>query len=149
MLLNFEILANTSTLAQMFFASTIFITLAIARYTTLAKLIRVRNSRAEIENKKINFNSAEEYIFHIEHYEKRLKLLKTILYLSLFGGVALCLTFFLILIHYDFLGMYTFGLYLFLILVALIFLVYELAVSFEALKEHIDVMKSWKDKIQF
>jgi len=147
MLLNFEILANTSTLAQMFFASTIFITLAIARYATLAKLIR--DSRTDIENKKINFNSAEEYIFHIEHYEKRLKLLKTILYLSLFGGVALCLTFFLILIHYDFLGMYTFGLYLFLIVFALFILVYELAVSFEALKEHLDMMKSWKDKIQF
>ena len=147
MLLNFEILAHTSTLAQMFFASTIFITLVIARYATLAKLIR--DSRADIEKEKINFNNAEEYIFHIEHYEKRLKLLKTILYLSLFGGVALCLTFFLILIHYDFLGIYTFGLYLFLILVALIFLVYELAVSFEALKEHIVVMKSWKDKIQF
>jgi hypothetical protein len=147
MLLNFEILANTSTLAQMFFASTIFITLAIARYATLAKLIR--DSRADIENKKINFNNAEEYIFHIEHYEKRLKLLKIILYLSLFGGVALCLTFFLILIHYDFLGMYTFGLYLFLIVFALFILVYELAVSFEALKEHLDMMKSWKDKIQF
>jgi hypothetical protein len=147
MLLNFEILANTSTLAQMFFASTIFITLAIARYARLAKLIR--DSRADIENKKINFNNAEEYIFHIEHYEKRLKLLKIILYLSLFGGVALCLTFFLILIHYDFLGMYTFGLYLFLIVFALFILVYELAVSFEALKEHLDMMKSWKDKIQF
>jgi hypothetical protein len=131
----------------MFFASTIFITLAIARYATLAKLIR--DSRADIENKKINFNNAEEYIFHIEHFEKRLKLLKIILYLSLFGGVALCLTFFLILIHYDFLGMYTFGLYLFLIVFALFILVYELAVSFEALKEHLDMMKSWKDKIQF
>ena len=147
MLLNFEILANTSTLAQMFFASTIFITLAIARYATLAKLIR--DSRADIENKKINFNNAEEYIFHIEHYATRLKLLKIILYLSLFGGAALCLTFFLILIHYDFLGMYTFGLYLFLIVFALFVLVYELAVSFEALKEHLDMMKSWKDKIQF
>jgi hypothetical protein len=147
MLLNFEILANTSTLAQMFFASTIFITLAIARYATLAKLIR--DSRADIDNKKINFNNAEEYIFHIEHFEKRLKLLKIILYLSLFGGVALCLTFFLILINYDFLGMYTFGLYLFLIVFALFILVYELAVSFEALKEHLDMMKSWKDKIQF
>ena len=147
MLLNFEILANTSTLAQMFFASTIFITLVIARYATLAKLIR--DSRADIENEKINFNNAEEYIFHIGHYEKRLKLLKAILYLSLFGGVALCLTFFLILIHYDFLGMYTFGLYLFLIVFALFVLVYELAVSFEALKEHLDMMKSWKDKIQF
>ena len=58
MLLNFEILANTSTLAQMFFASTIFITLAIARYATLAKLIR--DSRADIEKKIINFNKIEK-----------------------------------------------------------------------------------------
>jgi len=147
MLLNYELLSGTPTLASMFFASTIFITLVIARYATLAKLIR--DSRADIENKKINFKNAEEYIFHIEHYEKRLKLLKTILYLALFGGAALCLTFFLLLIHYDFLGVFTFGLYLFLIVVALIFLVYELAVSFEALKEHLDMMKSWKNKIKF
>ena len=146
MLLNFEIPTNTSTLANMFFASTIFITLVIVRYATLAKLIR--DSRTDIEGKEINFKDAGEYIFHIEHYEKRLKLLKTILYLSLFGGVALCVTFLLMLIHNDFLGIYTFGIYLFLILTALIFLVYELAVSFEALKEHLDMMKSWKDKIQ-
>jgi len=147
MLLNFEILTNTSTLAQMFFASTIFITLVIARYATLAKLIR--DSRSDIENKKIKFKHTEEYIFHIEHYEKRLKLLKTILYLSLYGGVALCVTFLFMIVHYDYLGMLSFVIYLFLIVVALIFLVYELAVSFEALKEHLDIMKSAKDKIQF
>ena len=75
MFLNFELLSGAA-LATMFFASTIFITLVIARYATLAKLIR--DTRADIENKKINFKNAEEYIFHIEHYEKRLKLLKII-----------------------------------------------------------------------
>ena len=146
MLLNFELLSG-SALASMFFASTIFVTLVIARYATLAKLIR--DSRADIENEKINFKSADEYVFHINHYEKRLKLLKIILYLALFGGAALCLTFFLMLIQYNFLAAIAFGLHLFLIVVALVFLVYELAVSFEALKEHLDIMKSWKDKFQF
>jgi hypothetical protein len=145
--LNFELLTSTPTLASMFFASTIFITLVIARYATLAKLIR--DSRADIENEKISFKSAEEYIFHIEHYEKRLKLLKKILYLALFGGVALCISFLLMMIHSYLIGLISFGVYLVLIVVALFVLVYELAVSFEALKEHLDMMKSWKDKIQF
>ena len=35
------------------------------------------------------------------------------------------------------------------IFITLIFLAYELAVSFEALKEHLDMMKSWKNKIKF
>ena len=143
MLLNFELLSGAA-LASMFFASTIFVTLVIARYATLAKLIR--DSRADIENEKINFKNAEEYIFHIKRYEKRLKLLKIILYLALFGGAALCLTFFLMLIQYNFLAAIAFGLHLFLVVVALVFLVYELAVSFEALKEHLDIMKSWKNK---
>lgn len=146
MFLNFELLSGAA-LATMFFASTIFITLVIARYATLAKLIR--DTRADIENKKINFKNAEEYIFHIEHYEKRLKLLKIILYLALFGGAALCLSFFLMLIQFNFLAIITFVLNLFLVVIALIFLVYELAVSFEALKEHLNMMKSWKDKFQF
>ena len=147
MLLNFEIPTNTSTLANMFFAGTIFITLVIVRYATLAKLIR--DSRTDIEGKEINFKDAGEYIFHIEHYEKRLKLLKIILYLALFGGAALCLSFFLMIIQFNFLAIITFVLNLLLVVVALIFLVYELAVSFEALKEHLNMMKSWKDKFQF
>ena len=147
MIFNFEIISKTSALANMFFASTIFITLVIGRYATLAKLIR--DSRTNIENDKIKFKNSDEFIFHIDHYEKRLNLLKIILYLSLFGGVALCITFLLMLMHYDYLGIIAFAIHLFLIVIALVVLVYELAVSFEALKEHLDMMKSWKDKIQF
>ena len=147
MFLNLELITNTSNLANMFFACTIFITLVITRYATLAKLIR--DSRADVESNKIKFKNMDEYLFHVEHYEKRLKLLKKILYLTLFGGVALCITFLLILIDYNFLGMISFSIHLFLIVIALIFLVYELAVSFEALKEHLDMMKSWKNKIKF
>ena len=39
-----------------------------------------------------------------------------------------------------------FGLYLVLVLAALVTLVYELAVSFEALTEHLEIMRGWKDK---
>ena len=42
----------------MFFACTIYITLVIARYATLAKLIR--DSRANIENDKLKFNNQFE-----------------------------------------------------------------------------------------
>ena len=89
--LNFQLIASGTVLGTMFFSSTIFITLVIARYATLAKLIR--DSRAQIENKSITFKSNQEYFFHIAHYEKRLNLLKQTLYLSLYGGVALCISF--------------------------------------------------------
>ena len=39
-----------------------------------------------------------------------------------------------------------FVLHLILLMGALITLVYELAVSFEALTEHLDVMRDWKNK---
>ena len=60
----------------MFFACTIYITLVIARYATLAKLIRDSRSNI-IETNKLKFKSKSEYSFHIMHYEKRLKLLRT------------------------------------------------------------------------
>ena len=144
MLINLEIIINSSNLANMFFACTVFITLVITRYATLAKLIR--DSRADIENDKIKFKNMDEYLFHIGHYEKRLKLLKTILYLTLFGGVSLCIKFLLILMDYDLLAIFTFAIHLALIVIALIFLVYELAVYFEALKKHLTTMKNLKIK---
>ena len=144
--LNVQLIASGAALGTMFFSSTIFITLVIARYATLAKLIR--DSRAQIGNKSITFKSNQEYFFHVAHYEKRLKLLKQTLYLSLYGGVALCLSFLSVLMSFQLLGVYTFALHLILILLALVSLVYELAVSFEALNEHLDIMKSWKDKFK-
>ena len=48
--------------------------------------------------------------------------------------------------NFGLLGVYTFALHLILILLALVTLVYELALSFEALNEHLDIMKSWKNK---
>jgi hypothetical protein len=142
--LNFQLIASGTALGTMFFSSTIFITLVITRYATLAKLIR--DSRTHIENKNITFKSNQEYFFHIAHYEKRLRLLKQTLYLSLFGGVALCISFLSVVMNFELLGVYAFALHLILILLALVTLVYELALSFEALNEHLDIMKSWKDK---
>ena len=135
---------NLNVYGTMFFACTIYITLVIARYATLAKLIR--DSRANIENDKLKFNNQDEYSFHISHYEKRLRLLRYTLYLSLFGGIALCLSLLFLLTKLAFISALFFGLYLILVLIALITLVYELAVSFEALTEHLEIMRSWKDK---
>jgi len=143
---NYEVIANTTTLGTMFFASTIFITLVITRYATLAKLIR--DSRTEIEKGGLKFNNPEEFLFHLSHYEKRLRLLKATLYLSLWGGVELCLSFLFVLVKYDFIALIFFALHVIFILLSLIILVYELAVSFEALAEHLDILKSWKDKFK-
>ena len=143
---NYEVIANTTTLGTIFFASTIFITLVITRYATLAKLIR--DSRTEIEKGGLKFKSPEEFLFHLSHYEKRLRLLKATLYLSLWGGVELCLIFLFVLVKYDFIALIFFALHVIFILLSLIILVYELAVSFEALAEHLDILKSWKDKFK-
>ena len=128
----------------MFFACTIYITLVIARYATLAKLIR--DSRANIENHNLKFNNQDEYSFHLSHYEKRLRLLRYTLYLSLFAGIALCASLLFLLMKFAIISSFIFGLHLILVLFALITLVYELAVSFEALTEHLEIMRSWKDK---
>ena len=69
-IVNHEILINSNMLGTMFFACTIYITLVIARYATLAKLIR--DSRSNVETNKLRFKSQSEYSFHILHYEKRI-----------------------------------------------------------------------------
>jgi hypothetical protein len=143
-IVNHEILINSNMLGTMFFACTIYITLVIARYATLAKLIR--DSRSNIETDKLRFKSQSEYSFHILHYEKRLKLLRYTLYLSLFGGIALCTSLLFLLLNYSFISAISFGIHLLLVLLALVTLVYELAVSFEALTEHLDIMRTLKDK---
>ena len=79
---NYAVIGNTTTLGTMFFASTIFITLVITRYATLAKLIR--DSRTEIERGGLKFKNPEEFLFHLSHYEKRLRLLRQ-LYILPFG----------------------------------------------------------------
>jgi len=143
-IVNHEILLSSNMLGTMFFACTIYITLVIARYATLAKLIR--DSRSNIETDKLRFKSQSEYSFHILHYEKRLKLLRYTLYLSLFGGIALCTSLLFLLFNYSFISAISFGIHLILVLFALVTLVYELAVSFEALTEHLDIMRTLKDK---
>ena len=143
-IVNHEILLNSNMLGTMFFACTIYITLVIARYATLAKLIR--DSRSNVETNKLRFKSQSEYSFHILHYEKRLKLLRYTLYLSLFGGIALCTSLLFLLLNYSFISAISFGIHLLLVLLALVTLVYELAVSFEALTEHLDIMRTLKDK---
>ena len=143
-IVNHEILINSNMLGTMFFACTIYITLVIARYATLAKLIR--DSRSNVETNKLRFKSQSEYSFHILHYEKRLKLLRYPLYLSLFGGIALCTSLLFLLLNYSFISAISFGIHLCLVLLALVTLVYELAVSFEALTEHLDIMRTLKDK---
>ena len=144
-MINFELFSNNINLyGTMFFACTIYITLVIARYATLAKLIR--DSRANIENHNLKFNNQDEYSFHISHYEKRLRLLRYTLYLSLFGGIALCASLLFLLMKFAIISSFIFGLHLILVLLALITLVYELAVSFEALTEHLEILRSWKDK---
>ncbi len=143
-IVNHEILLSSNMLGTMFFACTIYITLVIARYATLAKLIR--DSRSNIETNKLRFKSQSEYSFHILHYEKRLKLLRYTLYLSLFGGIALCTSLLFLLLNYSFISAISFGIHLILVLLALVTLVYELAVSFEALTEHLDIMRTLKDK---
>ncbi len=143
-IVNHEILLSSNMLGTMFFACTIYITLVIARYATLAKLIR--DSRSNIETNKLRFKSQSEYSFHILHYEKRLKLLRYTLYLSLFGGIALCTSLLFLLLNHSFISAISFGIHLILVLLALVTLVYELAVSFEALTEHLDIMRTLKDK---
>ena len=143
-IVNHEILIGSNMLGTMFFACTIYITLVIARYATLAKLIR--DSRSNVETNKLIFKSQSEYSFHILHYEKRLKLLRYTLYLSLFGGIALCTSLLFLLLNYSFISAISFGIHLCLVLLALVTLVYELAVSFEALTEHLDIMRTLKDK---
>ncbi len=143
-IVNHEILLSSNMLGTMFFACTIYITLVIARYATLAKLIR--DSRSNNETDKLRFKSQSEYSFHILHYEKRLKLLRYTLYLSLFRGIALCTSLLFLLLNYSFISAISFGIHLILVLFALVTLVYELAVSFEALTEHLDIMRTLKDK---
>ena len=61
-IVNHQLLMTSNMLGTMFFACTIYITLVIARYATLAKLIR--DSRSNIETNKLKFKSIVLYTFH-------------------------------------------------------------------------------------
>ena len=131
-IINHQLFSSNMTLyGTMFFACTIYITLVIASYATLAKLIR--DSRSNIETNKLKFKSKSEYSFHIMHYEKRLKLLRYTLYLSLVGGIALCTSLLFLLLNYSFISAISFGIHLCLVLMALVTLV---SVSYTHLRAH-------------
>ena len=64
MIYDFDLLSDTAILGNMFFASTIFITLTITRYSNLDNLIR--DSRDEIEKGVVKFiNQDELSLIHI------------------------------------------------------------------------------------
>ena len=85
--INYELIFTTSTIASLFFAIPIFVSMVVLRYATLAKLIR--DSREDVITNKIHFKSIDDYKFHIFKYEKRLSLLKKALSSSLFSGILI------------------------------------------------------------
>ena len=85
--INYELIFTTSTIASLFFAIPIFVSMVVLRYATLAKLIR--DSREDVIANKIHFKSIDDYKFHIFKYEKRLSLLKKALSSSLFSGILI------------------------------------------------------------
>lgn len=144
--INYELIFTTSTIASLFFAIPIFVSMVVLRYATLAKLIR--DSREDVIANKIHFKSIYDYKFHIFKYEKRLSLLKKALSSSLFSGILIIVSVVGVTFNYFLFGVIFFILGLFLIAVSMLLLIWELSVSFEALNEHLDYMKSLKIKIK-
>lgn len=144
--INYELIFTTSTIASLFFAIPIFVSMVVLRYATLAKLIR--DSREDVITNKIHFKSIDDYKFHIFKYEKRLSLLKKALSSSLFSGILIIVSVVGVIFNYFLFGVIFFILGLFLIAVSMLLLIWELSVSFEALNEHLDHMKSLKIKIK-
>ncbi|MDA9162872.1 DUF2721 domain-containing protein [Alphaproteobacteria bacterium] len=144
--INYELIFTTSTIASLFFAIPIFVSMVVVRYATLAKLIR--DSREDMIANKIHFKSIDDYKFHIFKYEKRLSLLKKALSSSLFSGILIIVSVVGVTFNYFLFGVIFFILGLFLIAVSMLLLIWELSVSFEALNEHLDYMKSLKIKIK-
>ncbi len=144
--INYELIFTTSTIASLFFAIPIFVSMVVVRYATLAKLIR--DSREDVIANKIHFKSIDDYKFHIFKYEKRLSLLKKALSSSLFPGILIIVSVVGVTFNYFLFGVIFFILGLFLIALSMLLLIWELSVSFEALNEHLDYMKSLKIKIK-
>ena len=143
---NYELIFTTSTIASLFFAIPIFVSMVVVRYATLAKLIR--DSREDVIANKIHFKSIDDYKFHIFKYEKRLSLLKKALSSSLFSGILIIVSVVGVTFNYYLFGVIFFILGLFLIAVSMFLLIWELTVSFEALNEHLDYMKTIKIKFK-
>jgi len=144
--INYELIFTTSTIASLFFAIPIFVSMVVVRYATLAKLIR--DSREDVIANKIHFKSIDDYKFHIFKYEKRLSLLKKALSSSLFSGILIIVSVVGVTFNYYLFGVIFFILGLFLIAVSMFLLIWELTVSFEALNEHLDYMKTIKIKFK-
>ena len=144
--INYELIFTTSTIASLFFAIPIFVSMVVVRYATLAKLIR--DSREDVIANKIHFKSIDDYKFHIFKYEKRLSLLKKALSSSLFSGILIIVSVVGVTFNYFLFGVIFFILGLFLIAVSMFLLIWELTVSFEALNEHLDYMKTIKIKFK-
>ena len=144
--INYELIFTTSTIASLFFAIPIFVSMVVVRYATLAKLIR--DSREDVIANKIHFKSIDDYKFHIFKYEKRLSLLKKALSSSLFSGILIIISVAGVTFNYFLFGVIFFILGLFLIAVSMFLLIWELTVSFEALNEHLDYMKTIKIKFK-
>jgi len=144
--INYELIFTTSTIASLFFAIPIFVSMVVVRYATLAKLIR--DSREDVIANKIHFKSIDDYKFHIFKYEKRLSLLKKALSSSLFPGILIIVSVVGVTFNYFLFGVIFFILGLFLIALSMLLLIWELSVSFEALNEPLDYMKSLKIKIK-
>jgi len=138
--LDFKYIHDTSVLADLFFACTIIITLVVARYSTLAKLIR--DTRGDFKTNKSFFENQSELNHHLTQYQQRLFYLKNTLYFSLFGGVSLCASIIFVCFEYTTSSVIFFVLYIFLIFLALLTLVKELSISFKALNEHLNLMKN-------
>ena len=81
-------------------------------------------------------------------YEKRLSLLKKALSSSLFSGILIIVSVVGVTFNYYLFGVIFFILGLFLIAVSMFLLIWELTVSFEALNEHLDYMKTIKIKFK-
>jgi hypothetical protein len=139
--LDFKYIHDTSVLADLFFACTIIITLVVARYSTLAKLIRDTRGDFKTKNKSF-FENQSELNHHLTQYQQRLFYLKNTLYFSLFGGVSLCASIIFVCFEHKTSSVIFFVLYIFLIFLALLTLVKELSISFKALNEHLNLMKN-------
>lgn len=141
--LNFNYLQTTPILGNFFFAIPVFITMVVARYATLAKLIR--DTRSEVESGTFKFKDASDYRFHIRHYLMRLGLLRTVLFLSLISGLFLCGAFMLVVATAGSVAVWFFVVSVVLISLGMILLIAELSVSFEALTSHIDFMGTFEE----
>ncbi len=138
--LNLDYVLHPLTYVTFFFAIPIYLTLVVSRYATLAKLIR--DTRTDVENGRIQFRDSSDYQFHIRHYLSRLSLLRMVLFLSLLSGLSLCLAFFLVAINLGDPSGWCFIATLIFMSLAMVVLIFELSVSFQALTSHIDFLKT-------